>query len=70
LQAVVNHIRDRDMVFLDTPLFEKEAFRALFAVGGGWDAVAASGVGGVPAARQNAQAYVEAVVECVAQDGK
>jgi chromosome partitioning protein len=70
LKAVVDHIRDRDMIFLDTPLFEKEAFRALFAIGGGWDAVAAGGVGGVPAARQNAQAYVEAVIECVAQEGR
>lgn len=70
LKAVVDHIRDRDMIFLDTPLFEKEAFRALFAIGGGWDAVAASGVGGVPAARQNAEAYVQAVIECLAQPGK
>lgn len=70
LKAVVDHIRDRDMVFLDTPLFEKEAFRALFAIGGGWDNVAAAGVGGVPAARENAMAYVEAVVDCVAQDGR
>ncbi len=70
LKAVVDHIRDRDMLFLDTPLFEKEAFRALFAVGGGWDEVAADGVSGVATARENAMAYVEAVIACVEQGGK
>ncbi len=65
LATIVAQMRDRDMVFLPTALIEKEAFRALFAIGGGFEAVAADGVGGVPAARENARAYVEAVIECV-----
>jgi chromosome partitioning protein len=63
LAAIVAQMRDRDMQFLPTALIEKEAFRALFAIGGGFDAVAQAGVSGVPTARQNAHAYVDAVIE-------
>jgi chromosome partitioning protein len=62
LAAIVAQVRGGDLEFLPTALIEKEAFRALFAIGGGFDAVQASGVSGVPAARENARAYVEAVM--------
>jgi chromosome partitioning protein len=65
LRSVVNQLRAHDVELLPTALLEKEAFRALFSEGGGFDALEASGVSGVPAARANAQAYVEAVLELV-----
>ena len=48
---------------LSTPLIEKEAFRTLFAVGGGFDRLEASGVSGVPAARANAEAYLASILD-------
>jgi chromosome partitioning protein len=65
LSAVVAQLRSNGIEFLGTALLEKEAFRALFSTGGGFDALAAAGVGGVPAARANAEAYLEAVLELV-----
>ena len=65
LKAVVDQLRQRDIELLPTALLEKEAFRALFSIGGGFSRLEAAGVGGVPAARANAAAYVEAVLQLV-----
>jgi chromosome partitioning protein len=66
LKAVVEQLHARDIAFLSTPLIEKEAFRTLFAVGGGFAGLQTAGVSGVESARQNAEAYVNAVVDLVA----
>lgn len=67
LKAVVDRLRAHEVQILPTALLEKEAFRALFSAGAGFDALEAAGVGGVAAARSNAQAYVDAVLEFVQQ---
>jgi chromosome partitioning protein len=65
LKAVVEQLRERGIELLPTALIEKEAFRALFSLGGGFAHLEQQGVSGVPAARENAAAYVEAVLELV-----
>ncbi|WP_068875245.1 MULTISPECIES: ParA family protein [unclassified Phenylobacterium] len=66
LGAVVAQLREREIEILPAALIEKEAFRALFEVGGGLDALEAHGVAGVAAARRNIEAYVAAVQDLVA----
>lgn len=66
LRAVVAQLRAREIDILPTPLIEKEAFRALFELGGGLGGLERQGVGGVAAARANVAAYVEAVTAMVA----
>lgn len=61
LKAVVEQLRARDVEILPAALIEKEAFRALFELGGGLTRLEANGVSGVPAARRNIEAYVDAV---------
>ena len=64
LKSVVEQLRENGIELLPTALIEKEAFRALFAVGGGLDQLEVEGgPSGVAAARVNAESYVEAVVE-------
>jgi chromosome partitioning protein len=63
LKAVVEQLRGRNIQMLPTALIEKEAFRTLFAVGGGFAALEQSGVSGVPAARENAKLYLQSVLE-------
>lgn len=63
LKQVVEQLRESDIGILPTALIEKEAFRMLFSVGGGFAELERSGVSGVPAARANAQGYVAAVLE-------
>jgi chromosome partitioning protein len=65
LKAVVEQLRQHRIELLPTALLEKEAFRALFSIGGGFSTLEAEGVSGVPAARQNADAYVQTVLELV-----
>ena len=65
LASVVARLREQQIEFLPTALLEKEAFRALFSIGGGFPGLEAARVGGTLAARQNAEAYVESVVELV-----
>jgi chromosome partitioning protein len=65
LKQVIDQLRAKGMELLPTALIEKEAFRTLFSVGGGFASLEASGVGGVPAARANAEAYVDAVLEAL-----
>jgi len=62
LRAVVGQLRAHEIDILPAALIEKEAFRALFDVGGGLDRLEAHGVSGVPAARRNIEAYVDAVL--------
>lgn len=66
LKSVVQQLREHGVEFLPTALLEKEAFRALFSIGGGFAGLEAEGVSGVPAARANADAFIDAVVEAVA----
>jgi chromosome partitioning protein len=66
LRSVVQQLREHGVEFLPTALLEKEAFRALFSIGGGFAGLEAEGVSGVPAARANADAFIDAVVEAVA----
>lgn len=67
LKDVVEQLRTSDIEILPIPLIEKEAFRILFAVGGGFDQLESSGVSGVAAARANAAAYLAAVLDLVAK---
>ena len=59
--TVVAQLRAREIDILPAALIEKEAFKALFEVGGDLAALEAHGVAGVPAARRNIEAYVDAV---------
>ena len=63
LKTVVAQLRQAGVQILPTPLLEKEAFRALFHLGGGFEALEQDGVFGAAAARQNTAAYVQDVVE-------
>lgn len=65
LKDVVEQLRASEIEILPIPLIEKEAFRTLFAVGGGFDELERSGVSGVPAARANADAYLASILELV-----
>ena len=65
LATVVAQLRERGIDIMPAALIEKEAFRALFEIGGGLEALEAHGVSGVPAARRNIAAYVDAVTELV-----
>lgn len=65
LKTVVAQLREAGVQILPTPLLEKEAFRALFHIGGGFGALELNGVWGAAAARQNTQAYVADVLGLV-----
>ena len=65
LTSVVERLRQDGIEFLPTALLEKEAFRALFSIGGGFPGLAAAGVGGTATAQRNAEAYVETVLDLV-----
>jgi chromosome partitioning protein len=65
LKSVVAQLREAGVQILPTPLLEKEAFRALFNIGGGFDGLERHGVWGAEAARQNAAAYVADVEDLV-----
>jgi chromosome partitioning protein len=65
LKQVIDQLRAKGMELLPTALIEKEAFRAIFSLGGGFAALEANQVGGVVAARANAEAYVAAVLEAL-----
>jgi len=64
LRLVVEQLKAAGVELVPTALIEKEAFRVLFAVGGGLDRVVSeAGLTGVAAARDNAAAYVDAVLD-------
>lgn len=65
LKSVVAQLRVAGVQILPTPLLEKEAFRALFSIGGDFDALERHGVWGAEAARRNAAAYVADVEDLV-----
>ena len=67
LKSVVAQLREAGVQILPTPLLEKEAFRALFHMGGGFDGLERQGVWGADAARRNADAYVADVEDLVCQ---
>jgi chromosome partitioning protein len=69
LKSVVAALREADVEILPTALVEKEAFRALFAIGGGFEALELSGVFGADAARRNAAAFAEDVGRVVGVRG-
>jgi chromosome partitioning protein len=66
LRTVVDQLREAQVQLLPTGLVEKEAFRALFSIGGGFEALEANGVWGVAAARQNTSSYVTDVSDLTA----
>jgi chromosome partitioning protein len=63
LKRVVELLRAGGVAILPTALIEKEAFRSLFSVGGGFDGLERDGVYGVAVARANAANYVATVVD-------
>ena len=67
LKAVVAELRAAEVKMLPTGLVEKEAFRALFNIGGGFAALEAEGVFGVAAARQNTDSFVLDILDLVAK---
>jgi chromosome partitioning protein len=69
LKSVVAALRDAGVEILPTALVEKEAFRALFAIGGGFAALERNGVFGADAARRNAAAFAEDVAAVVGAAG-
>jgi chromosome partitioning protein len=70
LKSVVAALREAGVEILPTALVEKEAFRALFAIGGGFEGLAREGVYGADAARENAAAFVEDVARVVEARGE
>lgn len=62
LKSVVAALREAGVEILPTALLEKEAFRALFAIGGGFQGLEMNGVFGADAARRNAAAFAEDVI--------
>lgn len=65
VKVVVEQLREHGVELLPIPLVEKEAFRAIFANGGGLDRLDPREVSGIDAAQANADGYVDAVVELV-----
>lgn len=66
LKVIVEQLRNHGVELLPTALIEKEAFRMLFSVGGGFDALELAGITGVAAARENAGNYLQSVLDLVA----
>jgi chromosome partitioning protein len=62
LKAVVAQLRDGNLQPMHTPLLEKEAFRALFQLGGDFAALGRHRVYGVAAARENTVRFVDEVL--------
>lgn len=69
LRQVVELLKERGIEILPTAIIEKEAFRALFAIGGDMAALSQAGVHGASAAAANAAAFVEAVTALLEPEG-
>jgi chromosome partitioning protein len=69
IRLVVEQLHSEGIRILPTAIIEKEAFRLIFAYGGGFDVLEANGAPGVPAARANAAAYLEAVHSFIDEAG-
>lgn len=65
LRSIVSELRNAGVQILPTPLLEKEAFRALFQLGGGFDVLQRHAVHGAAQARENAEAYVDDILDIV-----
>src|ERR1700744_5007599 len=65
LKSAVAQLRLAGGRILPTPLIVKEAFKALVAMGDGFEALEANGVWSVAAARENTIRYVADVMEAV-----
>ena len=63
IKMVVEQLRSHNVALLPTAIIEKEAFRLLFAVGGGFEQLIEYGAHGVDSAKANADAYLAAVLE-------
>ncbi len=66
VQKVVEQLRAEGVELLPTALIEKEAFRTLFDIGGDFAALERHGSHGLAAARVNAAAYLQAVLDTLA----
>jgi chromosome partitioning protein len=62
LKNVVSQLREAEVQILPTPLIDKEAFRTLFFIGGGFGELVSHGVWGADAAHQNAARFVADVI--------
>lgn len=62
LSKVVEALRAAEVEILPTPLVDKEIFRAIFSVGGGFEELENEGAWGLEAARLNTRAYVDDVI--------
>jgi len=62
IKTVVAELHGAGVQLLLTPLLEKEAFRALFQLGGGFESLTDQGVFGVGPARDNADRYVDEIL--------
>ena len=67
VRQVVVDLHQAGIRILPTAIIEKEAFRLIFTYGGGFDQLVENGAPGVEAARANAEAYVAAVQDLLAQ---
>jgi chromosome partitioning protein len=65
LKNVVIQLREAGVQILPTPLLEKEAFRALFQIGSGFEALETNGIWGAASARSNTRSYVADVLELI-----
>jgi chromosome partitioning protein len=70
LRTVVAALREAGVALTPTPLLEKEAFRALFHLGGGFETLRAERVWGAEAAQENAARYVDDILELLAEAEK
>jgi chromosome partitioning protein len=65
LKSVVAQLREAGVQILPTALIDKEAFRTLFFIGGGFEGLKSQGVWGADAAHHNALRFVADVIELV-----
>jgi chromosome partitioning protein len=65
VRQAVKQLRDNGIALLAIPLLENQAFRSLFDIGGGFDEAEAVGTPDVASGRDNARAYVAAIIEAV-----
>jgi chromosome partitioning protein len=67
VKQVVDQLRASGIDLLPIALIEKEAFRTLFDIGGGFEQLERHGSHGLASARLNASSYLEAVLELLGQ---
>jgi chromosome partitioning protein len=67
VQQIVEQLRASGIDLLPTAIIEKEAFRTLFDVGGGFDSLERHGAPGLESARANAASYLAAVLDLLPQ---